>query len=172
MSAPNDNNSNASAINPTFARRKAGDDCPMCPDAEGDDTVATLPSGRVHLQNDANYRGYCTLVFRRHAIELHDLSRDERAQWIEDVARIGAAVSRLCQPAKLNVVMLGNQVPHLHCHVMPRYPDDPEWGHPPAFRRPRDRRLLPPEEYAQLRDALSDWLASEPTPDKTRIGEN
>jgi diadenosine tetraphosphate (Ap4A) HIT family hydrolase len=126
----------------------------MCPDSHDSDVVAELSSGRVHLQDDADYRGYCILIFRRHVVELHELTLAERAQWIEDIARIGRAVSELCQPAKLNVAMLGNLVPHLHCHIMPRYPDDPEWGHPPAFRSPSDRRALSPDAYARLREAL------------------
>ncbi len=121
--------------------------------------VAELPSGRVHLQDDADYRGYCILVFRRHAVELYDLTAEERAQWIEDLARISQAIAQICQPAKLNLSMLGNLVPHLHCHLMPRYPTDPEWGHPPAYRPPAERRHLAPEEYARLKVALQSALS-------------
>jgi len=127
----------------------------MCPDSAGDDVLAELPSGRVHLQNDADYRGYCILVFRRHAVEIHDLSEDERKQWIEDISRVSRAIQVQCSPAKLNVTMLGNMVPHLHCHIMPRYPDDPDWGHPPTYRRPADRRPLGSEEYQSLKKALT-----------------
>ena len=143
------------SVNARFESRKSGVECPMCPDAAGDDVAAELGSGLVHLQNDADYRGYCILVCRRHAVEIHDLTEDERREWIEDVSRIGRAVSDVCGPAKLNVTMLGNMVPHLHCHVIPRYPDDPDWGRPPAYRRPADRRHMPPEEYEELRAALS-----------------
>src|SRR5207248_1225938 len=109
-----------------------------------DDLVIELASGRLHLQNDADYRGYCILTFRRHAVELHDLSEEERKQWIEDIARIGKSLTELCCPAKLNLSMLGNMVPHLHCHIMPRYLDEADWGHPPQYRRPAERRPLEP----------------------------
>ena len=138
------------SINETFTQRKAGIGCPMCPDSSGADVVEELTSGRVHLQNDAEYRGYCILIFRRHAVELYELSEQERTDWIEDIARVEKAIAEVCAPAKLNVSMLGNQVPHLHVHIMPRYEGDAEWGHPPAFRSPNERRLLPPEEYALL----------------------
>jgi diadenosine tetraphosphate (Ap4A) HIT family hydrolase len=85
---------------------------------------------------------------------LHALTEEERREWIEDIARIGKAVTELCRPAKLNVSMLGNLVPHLHCHIMPRYPDDPDWGHPPHYRRPAERRALSAEEYEELRQSL------------------
>ena len=131
----------------TFEQRKAGVNCPMCPDTQRDNVVAELPSGFVHLQNDADYRGYCILIFRRHAVELYDLTIEEQRQWVEDIARIGQAIETVCSPGKLNVSMLGNMVPHLHCHLMPRYPADPEWGGPPAFRSPEERNLLSTEAY-------------------------
>jgi diadenosine tetraphosphate (Ap4A) HIT family hydrolase len=113
----------------------------------------------VHLQNDADYRGYCILIFRRHVVELHELTAEERARWIEDMARIGSAISQVCAPDKLNVAMLGNLVPHLHCHFMPRYMNDPDWGHPPVFRTPAERSLLTTEAFEALRNALADALA-------------
>ncbi len=145
-------------VNEKFVQRKAGVGCPMCPDSSEADVVADLPSGRAHLQNDADYRGYCILVFRRHAVELHDLTETERRMWIDDISRIGRAVSEECLPDKLNVTMLGNMVPHLHCHIMPRYSGDPDWGHPPAYKRPDDRRQLPADEYEGLRMKLTEAL--------------
>jgi diadenosine tetraphosphate (Ap4A) HIT family hydrolase len=148
-------------INEKFERRKSGVECPMCPDTGDADLVAELPSGRVHLQNDADYRGYCILIFRRHAVEIHDLTKAERGQWIEDLSNMGRAISEVCAPAKLNVTMLGNMAPHLHCHIMPRYPEDPDWGRPPAYRRPSERRPLSTEEYESLRSALRAALSEQ-----------
>jgi len=141
-----------------FLRRKAGTDCPMCPDANDHDVVAVLRSGKVHLQNDADYRGYCILVCRRHAIELHELTPEERRDWIEDIARVGAAITQVCAPAKLNVSMLGNLCPHLHCHLMPRTVGDPEWAGPPAWRSAEQRTILPPQEFDALFQALKTIL--------------
>jgi ATP adenylyltransferase len=141
-----------------FQRRKAGIECPMCPDTGEDDVVAELPSGRVHLQNDADYKGYCILVFRRHAVEILELTPQERLDWIEDLARIGRAITSICAPDKLNLSMFGNLCPHLHCHVMPRYVGDPEWVGAPAFRTAEQRTLLSPTEFASLRHALKTAL--------------
>ena len=141
-----------------FARRKAGLDCPMCQEqakkSNADTLIAELPSGRVYLKNDAAYRGYCILKFHRHAVELMELNAEERRNWVEDLARIEEAITVCCHPAKLNLAMLGNLVPHLHCHLMPRYPEDPEWGLSPTFATDVHPELAL-DDYAQLRDALS-----------------
>lgn len=150
--------------NGLFERRKAGIDCPMCPDKEDSDVVAELSSGLVHLKHDADYRGFCILVFRRHAVELHELTEPERRQWMEDIARVGEVVTGVCNPAKLNVAMLGNMVPHLHCHIIPRYPEDPEWGGPPAFRAPEQVRPLAAEDFSALKAALLSHLENNAAP--------
>lgn len=141
----------------TFSERKSGENCPMCRSVQTDDVVAELSSGRVHLQNDADFRGYCILVCKRHVVELFELSAEERAQWMEDVTHIACAIELLCHPAKLNVAMLGNQMPHLHCHIIPRYPDDPKWGGP-AFLSDAERRPLIPEDFQELQRALHQKL--------------
>lgn len=140
-----------------WARRLAGEDCPACAAlANADDShwLATLPSGRVRLQSEADFPGYCILYFRRHVAELYQLTAAERGQLIDDLERVARAIAAGCRPAKLNYAALGNEVPHLHWHIVPRYPQDGWWGQ--AFsQRPSDqRRPLPPAEYERLQAAL------------------
>lgn len=146
-----------------WARRLGGEGCALCPElarpVEGDPAcVAVLASGRVRLEDDAAFLGYCVLVFRRHAAELHELSRDERAALLDDKVRLSAAVLAVCRPAKLNYAILGNQQPHLHVHVIPRYPDDGYWGRSPWARPEGERRPLPAGEFTALRAALAERL--------------
>ena len=147
------------SINEKFELRRSGAECPMCPDSNGADVIGELPSGRVHLQNDGDYKGYCILVFKRHAVEIQDLTQEERAQFIEDLSKVSSAVAEICKPAKLNTSMLGNMVPHLHCHIMPRYPENSDWGHPPSYKRPAERNPLSETEYSALHSALKDRLS-------------
>lgn len=141
----------------------SGVDCPLCDRARlevpGERTiVAELASGVVVLRNDADFRGYCMLVLRRHRVELFDLPAGERREFIEDASRLARAIQECCGPAKLNYAMLGNEVPHLHLHIIPRYPDDGWWGRSPWARPDAQRRLLAPDGFerlaSQLRNAL------------------
>jgi len=43
----------------------------------------------------------------------------------ENLALLGQAVFNTLKPRKLNYEILGNTVPHVHCHLVPRYSWDP-----------------------------------------------
>jgi diadenosine tetraphosphate (Ap4A) HIT family hydrolase len=142
-----------------WTRLKAGLDCPICQanardEREADRWVVTLPSGRVTLQDDADFRGYCILAYRRHATELFELSLPERGQLIHDVARVAQALRDTCRPLKINYEILGNEVPHVHVHIVPRYAADGCWGRPIWLRPPDAQRSLPHHDFESLRSAL------------------
>lgn len=146
-----------------WSRQVRGEDCPLCREntaADGDEPrlVARLPSGRVLLQNDAAFQGYCILVYARHATELFDLEDNERRRLIDDVNRVARAIREVCKPAKLNYAILGNEVPHLHVHVIPRYPDDGWWGRAIWLRPLEDKKTIDPVEFARLRKLIAERL--------------
>ncbi len=95
--------------------------------------VARLRVSRWLLGANQYVRGYSVLVLDRHAIELHDLSPDIRQAFTEDIADAGRAIGRVLNPIKMNLELLGNVVPHLHCHLKPRYPHDRP-GHARIFQ--------------------------------------
>lgn len=141
----------------------AGTECAYCRPAEPSGTderipVAALPSGQVYLQPDGNFPGYCILYLGRHASELFQLTPQERASLVEDVAALAQAIWNVCKPSKLNYAILGNELPHLHVHVIPRYPNDGWWGKPIWLRPPEDRLPLAPERASEIVDGLRNEL--------------
>jgi diadenosine tetraphosphate (Ap4A) HIT family hydrolase len=92
--------------------------------------------GRVsdaYLQRRNVQRGYTVVVWRgRHVVEPTELNADEAAQYWLEVLEVGRLIERYLEPVKLNYETLGNSMPHLHTHVMPRYALDPrpEWPFP------------------------------------------
>jgi diadenosine tetraphosphate (Ap4A) HIT family hydrolase len=47
---------------------------------------------------------------------------------MREVRVVGRAITAAFNPIKLNYDILGNAVPHLHVHIVPRYTDDPRPG--------------------------------------------
>ncbi len=114
-----------------YAARKAGDRCTLCASlGEGDNAdtiaVATLDRTEVRLERRSRLPGYCIVVWRRgHVAEPTELAPgDAAAYWLE-VGEVARAIDAELSPVKLNFFTLGNLVPHLHTHVVPRFLDDP-----------------------------------------------
>ena len=85
--------------------------------------IADLALSRVFLHEDQFFPGYVLLVLRRHVTELYDLPAPERATLMEEVSRVAQALARSFQPVKMNYELLGNLVPHIHWHLVPRLAD-------------------------------------------------
>jgi diadenosine tetraphosphate (Ap4A) HIT family hydrolase len=132
-----------------------GEGCPLCAEVAGpggDDAhgyfVADLTASRLRLASEQHVPGYCVLIARRHVREPYELEPAERHAFFEDLMRVGAALERAYGADKLNFSLLGNAVPHLHCHVQPRYYGDPYPGRPVDPGRVVQRVLLTPQEAA------------------------
>jgi diadenosine tetraphosphate (Ap4A) HIT family hydrolase len=120
-----------------WADRKAGADCPLCAELgnETDDDhavyVTRLSSSEVRLPRRSRVAGYCIVVWRHgHLAEPTELDPQTASEYWADVLAVSRAIEAEFQPVKMNLLTLGNWVPHLHTHVVPRYPDDPAPGGP------------------------------------------
>jgi len=72
------------------------------------------------------FPGYCVLILKEHWRELHDLPEEIQAGYHSELIQAGRAISRAFAPWKMNYGSYGNQVPHLHWHLFPRYESDPK----------------------------------------------
>jgi diadenosine tetraphosphate (Ap4A) HIT family hydrolase len=132
-----------------------GEDCPLCgavvateeADAFGA-TIADLGLSRLRLAANQFSPGYCVLICARHVREPYDLADGERAIFFEDMMRAARALERVYRPAKMNFELLGNAVPHLHCHIVPRYYGDAAPNMPLQLHLPEQTRRLAADEYA------------------------
>ena len=79
---------------------------------------------RVILVNDPDLPGFCRVIWNHHVVEMTDLSYGEREHLMSLVFAVEEAVRHVMHPDKMNVAALGNMVPHIHWHVIPRFKDD------------------------------------------------
>ncbi|TFW18380.1 HIT family protein [Massilia arenosa] len=79
---------------------------------------------------EPNYPGFCRVVWHTHVKEMTDLALADRTLFMNAVWEVEAAVRAVFEPQKVNLASLGNMTPHLHWHVIPRFPDDAHWPNP------------------------------------------
>lgn len=84
----------------------------------------------VILADEANYPGFARVIWNEHVREVSDLADADRLLLNEAVFKLEQAVREVMQPLKVNVASLGNVVPHLHWHVIPRHADDAHFPAP------------------------------------------
>lgn len=97
--------------------------CPLC----------SLPKENILLQTElyslisarnVYYPGYMQLVLNDHIKEMSDLKENDALLIYETLLKLEKLIRRTFSPDKLNIASLGNMVPHLHWHIIPRYTND------------------------------------------------
>lgn len=112
---------------------------------------------RVVGVNDIDYPGFCRVIWNAHVAEMTDLPPAARAELMGVVFTVESVLRVRLAPQKINLASLGNQVPHLHWHLIPRFGDDPHF--PDAIwaarrREPRNRAADVPALWQALRERL------------------
>src|SRR5690606_4957502 len=115
---------------------------------------------------------FTRVIWNHHLSAMTDLPPQERELLMRVVFAVEQAQRDVLAPDKVNVPSLGNMVPHLHWHVIPRWRDDRHFpdaiwapprvapgAEPPGWhdRQARIRQLLPHyrSRLVEAMDALS-----------------
>jgi Fe-S oxidoreductase/diadenosine tetraphosphate (Ap4A) HIT family hydrolase len=114
------------------ARARMTVPCPFCA-GDGGEVLFRDDLLRVVLVDDRDYPGFVRVITNAHRREMTDLPPDQRQRVLAAVFAVETAQREVLAPHKVNLASLGNQVPHLHWHVVPRFDDDahfpePVWG--------------------------------------------
>jgi diadenosine tetraphosphate (Ap4A) HIT family hydrolase len=144
-----------------------GEGCPMCePGTDETPFGVRIFEGRwsdAYLGRFPVRPGYAFVIWKgRHVAEPTELTDEEATGFWSEVAHVARAVAARTKPVKMNWLSLGNGIPHLHVHLVPRPVDDAQAGGPlkaEAF----DRAATPEISAAVLRaeaEALRTALAS------------
>lgn len=114
--------------------------CPLC-EGPGGTLVWQGARFRVIRADEAGFPAFYRLVWGAHVTEFSDLSAADRQACTEGVAAIEQALRAHLQPTKVNLATLGNQVAHLHWHVIARFASDSHFPGPVWASAQRERDL-------------------------------
>ena len=101
--------------------------CVLCKDElkpEEGQLIWRGDEARIILVNDPDLPGFCRVIWNHHVAEMTDLSYGEREHLMTLVFAVEEAMRHVIHPDKVNIAALGNMVPHIHWHVIPRFKDD------------------------------------------------
>jgi len=98
--------------------------CPLCSPLN-EDIIYQNDFLRVILVDDIP--GYIRVITQKHIKEFSELSDEEAVNLMLTVKKIEKILIDELNPDKVNIASLGNMVPHLHIHIIPRFQNDPWW---------------------------------------------
>ncbi|WP_297571914.1 HIT family protein [uncultured Deefgea sp.] len=128
--------------------------CLLCT-TEGGELIWQNDFARIILADEVGYPGLCRVILNAHRVEMSDLNSSERTQLMDIVWEVERIVRHCLKPHKINLASLGNMVPHVHWHIIPRWENDP---HFPASiwataQRPAEP-MVNADQLAQLKQQL------------------
>lgn len=132
--------------------------CVFCR-SDGGEVIWRNDLCRVVVPVEPDYPGFLRVVLNAHVKEMTDLAVSDRIEVMRVVLAAEAALRQVMRPDKINLATLGNHVPHVHWHVIPRFTHDPHF--PDPVWSPKQRELVrgaDPELHAQLALALHKHL--------------
>jgi len=128
--------------------------CPLC-EGSGGTLLWQDNHCRVVLADEPDYPGFLRVILNAHVSEMSDLRASDQIALMQVVFAAEAALREVLAPDKINLASLGNAVPHLHWHVIPRFTDDPHFPNPVWGVKQRGTpHFAPPDLDALLRAAL------------------
>lgn len=95
----------------------------------------------VGLYDDGRFPGRLIVSLVNHYDHLEDVPPGEAASFMERVQEASRALRSTFELTRVNVAILGNQVAHVHAHLIPRRADDPRPQSAP-WEDPRTRKRL------------------------------
>lgn len=106
-------------------------------------------ASQLYLFKEQSHRGRVIVASTKHVSEMTALSKEERADYFEDVNRVASAIHSIYGPRKVNYGAYGDTGCHLHFHLVPKYEDDEfEWGS--TFAMNPQRKFLSDDEYSAI----------------------
>ena len=95
--------------------------CPLC-NPSGENIIKQNNLFRVILVDEIP--GFIRIILNKHIAEFSDLSFNDYQKVYAEIYKIEKIMREILDPDKINIASLGNYVPHLHIHIIPRYKND------------------------------------------------
>jgi diadenosine tetraphosphate (Ap4A) HIT family hydrolase len=126
--------------------------CVLC-NQDGGEIICHNDLFRIIWVEDKNYPGFVRLILNKHSKEMSELDENIATTIFKALLKIEKIIIELYHPDKINLASLGNVVPHLHWHIIPRYKNDRHFPNP-IWGEISNPSYIVPVEIISLKDKL------------------
>lgn len=96
------------------------------------------------MHRNQSFQGRCLLIIKNHYNNFWEIPADVSFGINEELKIVTKSIKDAFDAELINIASLGNQVRHLHYHIIPRYKNDSNKGTPPW---PNKELLISQREY-------------------------
>ncbi|MFI3256845.1 MAG: HIT family protein [Spirochaetales bacterium] len=114
--------------------------------------ICKLKYSTIYLNKDQKHLGRVVVMFNEHKTEYFQLTEEENAGYFAELSIVAKAIYNLYEPDKINYATFGDNVPHVHIHVVPKYKDGLNWGEP--FDDTLDKHFLTDNQYDKIKSEI------------------
>lgn len=101
--------------------------CPLC-QSEAETVLWQNDELRIiRVMNEPGHPAYFRVIWQQHLPEMTDLPAKARERLWGVLTVVETGMRQCFSPDKINLASFGNQVPHLHWHLIGRWADDPQF---------------------------------------------
>jgi diadenosine tetraphosphate (Ap4A) HIT family hydrolase len=129
--------------------------CPLCA-TDGGRLILRSSRWRVVFADEPDYPCFVRVIWNTHVREMSDLPESEQHLLMQAVFAVERAMRAVLNPHKINLASFGNMAPHVHWHVIPRWPDDAHFPQPTWASKQREGVA----HGADLRDPLAQAICA------------
>lgn len=118
--------------------------------------ICDLNVSSLYLFKEQSHKGRCIVAYKDHVSEIINITPEERAAFLEDVAKASNAIHKVFNPKKVNYGAYGDTGCHLHFHLVPKYEGEFEYGG--TFEMNPKKTFLKYEEYEEIIKTIKEAL--------------
>ena len=89
--------------------------------------ITDLKLCQVRLQDNRKFPWIMLIPKRKRVGQILDLNRKDQIQLMDEIQYCSKIMKKNFKCVNLNVEKVGNIVPQLHIHIIPRHKKDPTW---------------------------------------------
>ena len=89
--------------------------------------IADLKLCQVRLQDNRRFPWIMLIPKRKAVGQILDLNRKDQIQLMDEIQYCSKIMKKNFKCTNLNVEKVGNIIPQLHIHIIPRHKKDPTW---------------------------------------------
>ena len=112
--------------------------------------VAKLSVSDWGIYDDSRFPGRSIVKLRDHQEDFSELNPSETAEFIADVQTAMGIIKNLTRADRVNVAILGNAVPHVHAHLIPRFSAEEPHPNQSPWNDTRHKESLSPAVLEEL----------------------